>query len=82
MPRNCKNDPNIFCYVCGQFTSKNEICEIKEDIKHYYLNYFQCHLGDQDKSWAPHVICTGCDRGLRDYATGKKKSMPFQIPMI
>ena len=44
--------------------------------------YFGCPLGDQDKSWAPHVICTSCSSGLRDWLNKRKLSMPFAIPMV
>ena len=82
MPRECVNDPNKFCYVCGSLMTKNQQRSITGDLMKLYKAYFGCPLGDQDKSWAPHKICTACACGLRDWATKKKKSMPFAIPMI
>ena len=55
---------------------------ITPEIKKLYQLYFGCPLGDQDKSWAPHVICTACSSGLHDWYKKRKKSMPFAVPMI
>ncbi len=82
MPRQCKNDPDKFCYVCGNFTTKIQRRALTTDIKKMYKLYFGCHLGDQDKPWAPHQICSACSNGLRDWLNKKKASMPFAIPMI
>lgn len=82
MPRKCKNFPDQFCYVCGSFTIKSQRRSITAEIKHLYRLYFGCPLGDQDKPWAPHVICTSCSSGLRDWANKRKKCMSFAIPMI
>jgi hypothetical protein len=82
MRRQCKNSPNQFCHVCGSFTPKSQQRVISNEIKKIYHLYFGCRLGDQDKSWAPHIICSACSSGLRDWLNKRKKSMPFAIPMI
>lgn len=82
MPRNCINHPDSFCYVCGSFATKSQRRIITEDIKRIYKLYFGCQLGDQDKPWAPHIICTSCSSGLRDWLKQRKVAMPFAIPMI
>ncbi|GFW81909.1 uncharacterized protein TNCV_2885831 [Trichonephila clavipes] len=38
--------------------------------------------GDQDKSWAPHVVCSACVKELRQWFQGKKKSFRFAVPVI
>ena len=52
------------------------------DVDCMYKLYFGCPLGDQDKSWATHVICTSCLSGLRDWLNKRKLSMSFAIPMV
>lgn len=47
-----------------------------------YKLYFGCELGDQDKSWSPHLCCTNCQRNLTGWLKGTHKSMPFAVPMI
>ncbi|CAI9623804.1 unnamed protein product [Staurois parvus] len=39
-------------------------------------------MGDQDKSWAPHICCNSCGTALEQWLNGKKASMPFAVPMI
>jgi hypothetical protein len=39
-------------------------CTVTPDLQKLYQLHFGCPLGDQDKEWAPHVICTPCSNGL------------------
>ena len=32
-----------------------------------YLAYFKVMLGDQDKAWAPHIVCKQCVEHLRQW---------------
>ncbi len=78
MPRTCKNHPNIFCYICGLYTTRSQRKIIMMEIK----NIYRLYLGDQDKAWAPHYICISCSSGLHDWLNKRKTSMSFAIPMI
>lgn len=80
--KKCKNDPDRFCYICGQVTLPNRKSNITDFVKKMYLAYFGFKLGDQDKSFAPHICCKTCVEGLRRWSTKKQKSLPFGIPMI
>ena len=55
---------------------------IPDYAKKAYLGYFGIALGDQDRSWAPHIACKTCIEQLRHWTTGRRKSMKFGIPMI
>ena len=50
MPRKCENSLDLFCYICGGFTTKGKQRSITSDIKKVYKLYFACPLGDQAKS--------------------------------
>jgi hypothetical protein len=50
-------------------------------VKKLYFSYFQLKVGDQDKSFAPPTACNTCVEGLRYWYDGKRKAMPFAIPM-
>ena len=39
-------------------------------------------IGDQDKSWAPYVICGTCQSNLDGWLRGDRHSMLFAIPRI
>lgn len=83
MPRKCTNKPNQFCYVCGQYITSIQKMNITPSLEEYYHAYFGCHIGDQDKVWAPHVVCKTCYLTLRLWALGhKERKMPFAVPMI
>ena len=83
MSRKCKNDPNRFCYVCGSVTMTDRQCTITPLLYHYlYHAYFGIKLGDQDKSFAPHMCCKTCVENLRRWSNKKCQSLPFGIPMV
>ena len=55
--RQCRNHPDM-CYVWREFIVIAQKHTITPEIRKIYELYFGCPLGDQDKLWAPHVICT------------------------
>ena len=42
MPRNCKNSPDAFCYICRQFTLSGQRKKITPEISKIYKLYFGC----------------------------------------
>ncbi len=78
----CVNDPDAFCYICGCYTLLRQKRNITSFVKRAYKAYFAVPLGDQDKKWAPHIVCHNCEEMLRDWTKGKRKSLPFGIPMV
>ena len=80
--RTCVNHPDNFCYVCGKFTPSDQRKNITSKMKTAYWYYFGCKVGDQDKSWAPHICCTVCYSGLTQWLNGKRKAMTFAVPMV
>ena len=79
--RQCENKPNAFCYICGCFTLIHQRRNITSFVRHPYKAYFGLALGNQDKKWAPHIVCHNCEEMLRDWTKGKRKDLPFRIPM-
>ena len=79
--RKCKNSPDCFCYICGHFTIKKQRIQVNKFVKKVYYAYFHVKLGDQDKCWAPHIVCKKCVETLRQWTHGKK-AMSFGIPMV
>lgn len=70
--RQCKNDPNRFCYICGECAKEKR--SITSHIKKLYKAYFHCDIGDQDKPRAPHVCCLTCVKTLSTWFARKKCS--------
>ena len=52
-----------------QLLKKNLTKSVKVAHKHY----FGCKVGDQDKTWAPHVCCENCYTGLTQWLNRKLK---------
>ncbi|ESN91410.1 hypothetical protein HELRODRAFT_165443 [Helobdella robusta] len=70
--RSCKNKPDVFCYICGEYTlvhNRNQNLTYEELVT----------TNDQDKPWAPHRTCA---EGLRNWSRGLKTFLSFGIPMI
>ncbi|QQP36670.1 Uncharacterized protein FKW44_021838, partial [Caligus rogercresseyi] len=82
MDRNCQNNPNSFCYICGKVTFKDFKGDITSIVKSLYFAYFGISLWDQDKHFAPHICCKNCVTALRGWSKGQRKSMPFGVPMV
>ncbi|GFV27239.1 uncharacterized protein TNCV_3459341 [Trichonephila clavipes] len=79
--RGSVNSPNCFCYICGSYTVKKQQRNISNFVQKVYFAYFGIKLGDQDKSWEPHVVCSVCVEELRQWFKCKK-SFRFAVPMI
>jgi len=55
---------------------------ISDFVKRAYLAYFKVMLGDQDKTWAPHIVCKPCVEHLLQWTKKSRKSLRFAIPMV
>lgn len=80
--RSCKNKPYVFCYICGEYTLIANRNPVTNFVKRAYHSYFGMKLGDQDKLWAPHMICKTCIEHLRQWTKGTRSSLKFGIPMV
>ena len=80
--RGCLNKANSFCYVCGGFTTVAQRRTITSLLRTAYFQYFDCKIGDQGKSWAPHICCKPCYNGLTAWFSGKKVAFNFAFPMV
>ena len=84
--RECKNSPNCFCYVYGFYyiSGKHTRYKILKGTKYWtaYRLYFGMDINDQDKPWAPHVICGSCRSNLEGWSRGSGKVMSFAVPRV
>ena len=74
--RSCVSDPNVFCYICdicGEYTLEHNRKLITDFVKQAYSAYFNVKLGEQDKSWAPHIVCKTCIEHLQQWTKNKRK---------
>ena len=80
--RVCKNNPNVFCYICGEFTKffkRKKIDDLFDSLHHAY---FGIKLGDQGKFWASLIVCKTPSEDLCQWKNEKRNSLKFGVPMI
>lgn len=83
MHRQCKNSPNLFCYICGLFTPKKLAKSITATITDRYERYFHPEkLRDQEKAWAPHIVCSPCCSILARWSIGGNQKFTFRRPCV
>ena len=80
--RSCQNHPDFFCYICGEYRTVDKRKYITDFVRKEYYAYFGIILGDQDKPWAPDVVCKTCVERLRQCTSGTRQSMGFGIPIV
>jgi hypothetical protein len=80
MSRQCKNSPDTFCYICGQFSPQTQRCQVTSFVERCYKIYFGYRM-ELDRPWVPHIVCKPCVEHLRRWSVGQSKCMPFGTPM-
>ena len=80
--RGCLNKVNSCCSECGNFTRVAQRRTITSLLRTAHFHYFNCTIGDQDKSCAPHICCKPCYNGLTAWFNGKKAAFNFAVPMV
>ena len=83
--REFKNSLNCFCYVCGFYISSKHITyKIIKETKYWtaYRLYFGIDIGDSNKPWGPHIICSSCRSNLEGWLRGSGKVMSFAVSRI
>ena len=80
--RQCRNHPDVFCYIRGEYMLAKYRFNVRDFTKTAYKAYFGIKLGDQDKSWAPHKVCKQCKETLHCWTRVTATSMQFVVPMV
>ena len=70
------------CYICGEWKTVGNRKSMTDFMPKAYYAYFGIKIRDQDKPWAPHVVCKTCSERLRQWTSGIRHSMGFGIPMV
>ena len=73
MDHKYKNNPDRFCYICGNVVFPNHQAKIPDFVKKAYQDYFGAKLGDQDKPFTYHVCCKTCVENFRERRNVKEK---------
>ena len=77
----CVKNPGDFSYIYGYFTLIYQRRNMKSFVKRAYKAYFRLTLGDQDKKWAPYIVCHNYEKILCEWTKGKHEGLFFRIPI-
>ena len=78
--RQCENKPDAFCYICGCFTLIRQRRNITSFVRLIIKRILDLLLVTKTRN-GPHILCHNCEEMLRDRTKGKRKGLPFGIPM-
>lgn len=79
---NCYKKVNNFCYICGNYMLDSKRKNITPNVHSLFQEYFKMKIGDQDKPWAPHVVCSTCVSTLNNWKKSNGKTQfDFAVPM-
>ena len=76
--RSCKNHPDCFCYICGEYKTVDTRKSITDFVRKVYYAYFGMKLRDQDNPWVPHVVCKTCVERLRQWTMDSQWDLVYQ----
>ncbi|KAJ8737977.1 hypothetical protein PYW08_000577 [Mythimna loreyi] len=79
--RSCHNEPNVFCYICGEYTVKKYRKPVTDFVKSAYFSYFKLKIVNDYKPWIPQIVCKMCCEHLRQWVSGQRSRMRFGVPM-
>lgn len=78
----CSSNAELFCYVCGNYTTKSERRNLTAALTDAYHLYFGFPVQFQDQDWVPKFCCTSCSSKLHNWYSGRGGHLPFAVPMI
>lgn len=78
----CKNSPNIFCYLCGNFCVSSQRNAMTENTKTYYEMYFGRIMQNSEDFWVPKIMCRTSQVNLQLWWNGARSQMPFAVSTI
>ena len=76
----CVNKPDVFCYICGEYTIKQNRKPINDVVKNAYMKYLECRLATKTR-FGLHILpakpaWSTYDNGLR----GIESNSNFMYP--
>ncbi|CAG9794568.1 unnamed protein product [Diatraea saccharalis] len=79
--RVCVNDPNHFCFICGEYMFKECRLNVTAFVNEAYKNYFGHPLEMKNKPWIPQKVCKTCVEFLRLWTNKKRNKFRYQTAM-
>ena len=74
--RSSRNKPDVFCYICGEYT----IAPNKKPVTSFIMHAYHTYFADQDKALASQMVCKACTKTLRGWTNGKRIPMVWREP--
>lgn len=74
----CKNDPDKFCYICGDITFKTQRRNLTPLVIKLYEEYYGFAIRQRDKMWVSHIFCVNLLNGRAKRSRSKSFAIPMQ----
>lgn len=65
----CLNDPNNFCYICGEYILRKYKTVFLNTLQRKYEEHFGVAAENLEEPWTPSYICKSCKNILYDCAS-------------
>lgn len=65
----CYNNPDDFCYVCGEYVIDKKKHTFTDSLQQKYEQYFGVAPASVDQRWTPSMICHSCQSILTEWAS-------------
>lgn len=80
--RVCVNNPNHFCFICGEYMFKKYRLNVTAFVNEAYKNYFGHPMDMKKKPWIPQKVCKTCVEFLPLWTNKKRNRFRYGIAMI
>lgn len=78
----CNKNPDLFCYICGEFEPVKNRRMFSDRLKKCYEDCFRIQITNLDSAWVPHFVCGRCHIMLTRWEKNKtRENLKFTIPM-
>ena len=74
-----QNDLDVFWHIRDEFTFVENRMKVENLLSSLYLARTCLALGDENTSWAPHILYKTCKEEFRQWSTGKRKGVTFEV---
>lgn len=77
--RLCDKNRDLFCFICGLFTTQKQSCDISPKLNDRFEYHFESNIFTHE--FSPNIICVTCRRKLYSNERFMSKPMKWNSPV-